>query len=680
MSSSGRLVNGKVEGNEILDGIRNETIASAQNEVLSIRKVLVIQQEENERYRKHNVLLSAEIDGLRVIVEKKQKQINQLTSTVSNHEYSIQSLEQKIVDITVDTSAIKEYADQNTMLLGKFEKLKKEKDTKIVEIGKLCDETHDLKEIARKKAQALLQSEAGLITDLNKTNEKLIAAVARKNAAEDEMNVYKERSGFLLKNLKQSEDTRIAQVERSRQSEYRTLKRTEELLESLRKVESDKEQVGKTLELATYRGDKLQESLIDALDEVDESKNLAMSAIERVENIGGSSRLRERLMQKEIESLKLELDHSKRTVKELFSKTSRLEESVKMGSKGAVGSRRQNASANSNSISTIDKKSSTFARPPARLHLNSPRTPRDDFIALDSSISDGESLYVPSQLSSLSISATGAGAGKGKLPSPPSHVFDTLTVSASADVDLRPDGRQRLLLNYVETFASLLSRGENGASLHLARCGLLDDDLLKLLDRLRYISLSTVQSIDLRGNQLTDAGADYITTWLLGLKGSDFTRPVEVGPILIDIRDNDINAASCDKAVMRIREAKRPEVKHCDILDVEGRYVLGLYGPTSGSISDFKNVAENGVTGLLFRVDYGRPVAGSRSLSLSSVKAGSSQSQMKTLPIPFDDDVDSQVSSLIPRNRVMRGAEYLNDKGQRAGGILAPSSRVALQD
>jgi hypothetical protein len=106
-------------------------------------------------------------------------------------------------------------------------------------------------------------------------------------------------------------------------------------------------------------------------------------------------------------------------------------------------------------------------------------------------------------------------------------------VAHAARVDLRPggDGRQRLLLNYVEAFVGILStnaqslRGlEAQDTLMLAGCGLLDDDMIKVLDRLRHVSLVHVSALDFRGNSITDVGADYITTWLLALKGSDFAR------------------------------------------------------------------------------------------------------------------------------------------------------------
>jgi hypothetical protein len=62
-------------GEDGLGRIRNEAIDSALKEVKSIRKVLAIAVGENERYRDHVQLLGAEIDGLRVVVQKKQDEV-----------------------------------------------------------------------------------------------------------------------------------------------------------------------------------------------------------------------------------------------------------------------------------------------------------------------------------------------------------------------------------------------------------------------------------------------------------------------------------------------------------------------------------------------------------------------------------------------------------------------------
>ena len=78
-----------------------------------------------------------------------------------------------------------------------------------------------------------------------------------------------------------------------------------------------------------------------------------------------------------------------------------------------------------------------------------------------------------------------------------------------------------------------------------------------------------------------------MTTWLLTLKGSDFARAEDnKGPLVIDLRDNNVHSSSVEIAVKKIRQARRREIRLCDVLDVSGSHVLCLYGPVRGTISD----------------------------------------------------------------------------------------------
>ena len=81
-----------------------------------------------------------------------------------------------------------------------------------MQVGKLNDESRDLKTIAHTKAADLMESEAGLISDLHRTNQKLMDAMERRRVAELECGTFKSRSVFLSDSLRQSEDKRSDQV------------------------------------------------------------------------------------------------------------------------------------------------------------------------------------------------------------------------------------------------------------------------------------------------------------------------------------------------------------------------------------------------------------------------------------------------------------------------------------
>jgi hypothetical protein len=81
-------------------------------------------------------------------------------------------------------------------------------------------------------------------------------------------------------------------------------------LEELRQLEQRKDQVDKSLELSTFRGDTLQGRLTQALDRIDMSEDVVVKALDRVEDVGGKARLREKLLLREMSALRLELDKS----------------------------------------------------------------------------------------------------------------------------------------------------------------------------------------------------------------------------------------------------------------------------------------------------------------------------------------------------------------------------------
>ena len=775
-----------------LDSIRNEIVTSAQREVASIQKVLKMQQQDNINQVGQIQLLEGELDGLKIILEKKQKQIVKQQDEIIKRDGKIIELEGELAEMRVTRSAIKQFADQNTMLMEKYEEQRKVKDSLEINLAKLTDETKDLKDISRIKAENLLKSEAGLITDLHNTNQKLISAMSAKKQAEEDVHIFKDRSVFLVNKLKESEDRRVNEVQRSRQSEYRTIQRTEELLEQLRVTESERDTIQDTLDRSTFRGDTLQDRLTVALKEVGSGKDHVIEAISKAEEIGATARLREKLLVKEIEDLRAELVKSQRVTKELFTSTRDMSIKLRSTEKELVNSRRfdsRNPGAtrgyqpqrrkmgaestkptaaatvvdniniktmkkgkNSNKnqregVSTLHmaatapmktqvpepvststsqpvssdnmSKSVDFENPFAprssnllsSVHEEVPTssstvsitkqhvsTPRD--ADADDEMNELGASDVDSNVDLFDVSSIATSAGALSVPDSQTGRFG-MGVGGALDrytdsnkpvptpaLDVRPDGRQRLLMHLVENFAAahLAADGDNvvveglkADELNLANCGLLDADLLKMLDRLRYVPLSCVKRIDLRGNMITREGVEYLSAWLLGLKRSDYVRKTSIGAMSIDLRGNEVDGGDCHKTVFKLRAAlpQRPEVKVVDVVDYKGRYVLCMYGPMQ---SDDDNeeaktkasaLVETQQSGALVKIDFGSDDPGThygasgtsqssvtpKKKKIVPVKKETLKSKMyPKLPALTDDDpgVDSAaISLLIPRDDII---------------------------
>ena len=87
-----------------------------------------------------------------------------------------------------------------------------------------------------------------------------------------------------------NDDLRVEQTERSRQTEYKTMIKSEDLLVKLQTAVDQKDEINSTLALASFRGDMLQSRLTAVLDETDGTKQVAIQALGKLEDITAMSR------------------------------------------------------------------------------------------------------------------------------------------------------------------------------------------------------------------------------------------------------------------------------------------------------------------------------------------------------------------------------------------------------
>lgn len=87
-----------------------------------------------------------------------------------------------------------------------------------------------------------------------------------------------------------TEELRREEVARSRQTEYKTMMRSELLSDKLKTVSDDKELISNTLELASFRGDMLQSRLTAVLEETEDTKSVAIQALGKLEDVSALSR------------------------------------------------------------------------------------------------------------------------------------------------------------------------------------------------------------------------------------------------------------------------------------------------------------------------------------------------------------------------------------------------------
>lgn len=273
----------------------------------STKKVLEIEQFDNSKYRIHVKLLESEIDALKELIEKKQVIINQKDIIIGNKKDIIKELEEKIADLTFDKAAFKILENQNADLCERLNKKVSENDVIQEQLRKVMNERDDIKTISDDKLKATLTAEVTLTATLFDLKHQVELANMKKAQAVSEANVSKQTIEDLTKRLLISEENRIEQIQRSRQTEYKTLRKVDELSNKAQNAIDEKNQLYETLSLAQFRGDLLQSHLDKAISSTDNCQYMAKVAIDNVEESMEISRAREKKLTKENETLQAKL-------------------------------------------------------------------------------------------------------------------------------------------------------------------------------------------------------------------------------------------------------------------------------------------------------------------------------------------------------------------------------------
>lgn len=241
-----------------MDDLKRVALESLRMELAAEQRLLKIQIEENYKAQEHIVLLDAEVDALRNLAESKQLKINELKDIIVEKEDEIKSLQSKLKDSAIEKRAFDELDGSNGRLLSKL----KECQDKITQLDielkiersmkfdkSLYDDTRAIKVAAM---EVILTSQ---MEDLKQRYE-----LAQKELSEktETISSLSSRVCSLEEALRWSEFTRMDQIARSRQSEYRSLAKLEDVSLNYYKALDDKEVLQQSAAVQAVRGDMLQ--------------------------------------------------------------------------------------------------------------------------------------------------------------------------------------------------------------------------------------------------------------------------------------------------------------------------------------------------------------------------------------------------------------------------------------
>lgn len=267
-------------------------------------------------------MLGGEIDAMKILIEEKQmmlvkkdEELHWRGNKISGLELEVKALSGKIQKLL---GAEDDKVGLERMLQKKDEELKAAED----EVRAIKKAHSELKDYWDKKLREGVADVAHLKSQILNLNLTTKSATEERNAAVADLKDLKQKNLVLEKSLRFAEDLRRDQLSRSRQTEYKTLHRMNEMTLELHSVEDDKAQLQETLKLSMFRGNLLEDRLTHAIDNVDKTSMLTETVIGRIESNRDELSMKVKLLTRENEALQIKLHVAQRAIDELVAKAS----------------------------------------------------------------------------------------------------------------------------------------------------------------------------------------------------------------------------------------------------------------------------------------------------------------------------------------------------------------------
>lgn len=540
-------------------------------EIESLKKVLVIQTDENARAQKHIIMLAGEIDALKEVVEKKQKVINTRDEEIFSLKETIKGLELKLKEALMDRTAFNVFEDQNDALLKRLLQKQKEAENLQEELNKLKASQDDIRAYGDNKVKNAVQVEVTMAATIMQLKHQCEKDHEARVAAMQEAAKSKLRAEELEKQLKLSEELRSELVYRSRTTEYSTLRRIDELSLQLQQARDDKNQLNETVSLATFRGDLLNERLDKAIETSQVNQEFFKEVINDIENQQDLVLARDKKLRREHEIMQARLQLTQKAYNELLIKVRRMETIDKYtnGSfKGVVTIKKEDRDYEKHvSAFNLDKLKADAVISQSILNtseignlnvssITSYKLDDEDFEQVRSTVVKDSSDTILGKVSGVN-SLSGTVSSPSRMEQ--SGGGEVLTINVD---DQLSAGKSSLLSNYLTHLTAILNSSDISTRckpdvIELGRCAINDKDMIHAIEWFRLISLKNIKKIDLRQNLISSVGLDAIAVWILAIPGSELRRD---NPLEINLNHNLISKTAVRNFVAKIRANSRPEI------------------------------------------------------------------------------------------------------------------------
>lgn len=280
---------------------------SLRAELKAAQDVLAMQQQECYRFQEHVQIIEAELDSVQDLLKQKQLKINELSNIILEKDDKISNLNALLDENRVDRHALKGFETQNLSLFTKIKEKAKSVEELEIELRFLKENFDDKSDYNDDRAKRVAAQDIILTSTLNSMQKDLATANNTIAQRDEEIALLKQQMASLRAAAWLSEEHRRDEVARSRQSEYRTLAKLQQVQDEYFRSNDANELLLDTVQLKTKRGNMLQRQLNRTVDTLEESQDLFGRVVDQVETRSAFTRANEHQLLRENQNLQAQI-------------------------------------------------------------------------------------------------------------------------------------------------------------------------------------------------------------------------------------------------------------------------------------------------------------------------------------------------------------------------------------
>eukprot|EP01041_Mallomonas_annulata_P013072 gene13072-27589_t len=509
---------------------------AAFKELAATKKVLDLQQKNSYRQQEYITLLEGELDRTKSLVESKEEQLSTANSEIYEKTKKVLELESEVKTAHMEQTVFQRFAEQNKVLLVKFQEERKKCNELEEKILLLQQENNSLQVNVNTHTKLFGETEVNMTCTIRDLNHQLIIEKQAKDSIQDKLKQLQIEFNYLQNYLLHSDEKHVDEMSRTKQQDFKILLQVEDLNREYYKTKDMNENLLESLNQATVRGESLEQRLSFVATEAETMEEKMLIIYHENEKMKKEYFKNQHKLQKENISLQTNLNEARESISNLTRKCqSLLASNARLT---ALTGDSESICASTTSHSTLNSTSHSNSTPTSPGHVKRFQhfLQRDALIDDDSEINTATGTTSTATTTNLSVSEsvpytlTSPILGKRVLLSKylmqisiASEKYKGGNFAASSlSSSVTSTSTSSSMLGDNERMSMLLQK--EMMKIDLSRCGVTDEDIPQLIEWFHLIPIRNICFINLKKNLVTVTGLRHIVTWLLSLSPEEYTQ------------------------------------------------------------------------------------------------------------------------------------------------------------